>query len=117
MSKKKLLYVDDEVANLNVFRIAFKRKYNVMTAGSAEEGLTLLENEKFDVVVCDHRMPGMTGVEMLAQVGEQYPDMVRIIISEYINDEIIRHAMTSYNFDGSMGKPWDAETLIALIEK
>ncbi|PIB34556.1 hypothetical protein BFP72_03590 [Reichenbachiella sp. 5M10] len=114
--KKKLLYVDDEVANLNVFRIAFKRRYDVTTAGSAEEGMELLESEKFDIVVCDHRMPGMTGVEMLAVVSEKFPDMIRIIISEYINDEIIRHAIKSYNLDGSMGKPWDATELISIIE-
>ncbi|MBU2914042.1 MULTISPECIES: response regulator [Reichenbachiella] len=115
--KKKLLYVDDEVANLNVFRIAFKRRYQVTTAGSAEEGMELLENEKYDVIVCDHRMPGMTGVEMLQIVSDKFPDMIKIIISEYVNDEIIRHAIKSYDLDGSMGKPWDAEELIAMIEK
>ncbi|MGL1887385.1 MAG: response regulator [Reichenbachiella sp.] len=115
--KKKLLYVDDEVANLNVFRIAFKRRYLVTTAVSAEEGMVLLENEKYDIIVCDHRMPGMTGVEMLSIVSEKYPHMKRIIISEYVNDEIIRHAIASYNLDGSVGKPWDAGKLIELIEK
>lgn len=115
--KKKLLYVDDEVANLNVFRIAFKRRYQVTTAGSAEEGLDLLSNEAFDIIVCDHRMPGMTGVQMLEIVKEKYPEMVTIVISEYVNDEIIRESINKYNLDGSMGKPWDAEELISIIEK
>ncbi|WP_109831097.1 response regulator [Reichenbachiella versicolor] len=115
--KKTLLYVDDEVANLNVFRIAFKRRYKVITAGSAEEGLEILANEPVDILVADHRMPGMTGVQMMEHVVEKYPHLVRIIISEYVNDEIIRHAIKSYNLDGSIGKPWDAEKLIALIEK
>lgn len=115
--KKKILYIDDEEANLNVFRIAFRRKYNVTTSTSAEEGLEILEKEPFDVVVADHRMPGMTGVEMLSIVSEKYPDMTRIIISEYVNDEIIRHAIKAQNLDGSSGKPWDAEKLITLIEK
>jgi len=115
--KKKLLYVDDEVANLNVFRIAFKRRYDITTAGSAEEGLEILATDKFDVLVADHRMPGMTGVEMMSQVSEKYPTMTRILISEYVNDEIIRRAITSYDLDGSIGKPWDADKLIAMIEK
>ncbi|MCV9389399.1 response regulator [Reichenbachiella ulvae] len=114
--KKKLLYVDDEVANLNVFRIAFKRRYQVTTAGSAEEGLELLKNEKFDIIVCDHRMPGMTGVEMLQIVRDEYPEMKTIVISEYVNDEIIREAIKQFGLDGSMGKPWDAEELISIIE-
>ncbi|MFY0625919.1 MAG: response regulator [Reichenbachiella sp.] len=115
--KKKILYVDDEVANLNVFRIAFKRKYEIKTAESAEAGLEILENEKFQVLIADHRMPGMSGVEMLAQVSEKYPDMIRIIISEYVNDEVIRSAIKSQNLDGSIGKPWDADKLIEMIEK
>lgn len=115
--KKKILYVDDEVANLNVFRIAFKRRYQIVTAESAEAGLELLKEDKFDVIVCDHRMPGMSGVEMLAQVSELYPEMIRIIISEYVNDEIIRSAIKIQDLDGSIGKPWDAEKLIAMIEK
>lgn len=114
--KLKLLYVDDEVANLNVFRIAFKRKYIVTTAESAEEGLELLKNEEFQVVISDHRMPGMSGVDMLEQVGILYPDITRIIISEYVNDEIIRKAINNFGFDGSVGKPWDAEQLHALIQ-
>ena len=115
--KKKILYVDDEPANLNVFRIAFRRKYDITTCESAEEALTILEENVFNIIVADHRMPGMTGVELLSIVNEKYPDMVRIIISEYVNDEVIRHAITAQNLDGSIGKPWDAEKLIAMIEK
>lgn len=115
--KKTLLYVDDEVANLNVFRIAFKRRYNIITAGSAEEGLEILSSEPVDILVADHRMPGMTGVQMMEEVVEKYPDITRIIISEYVNDEIIRHAIKSFDLDGSIGKPWDADKLIAMIEK
>lgn len=114
--KIKLLYVDDEAANLNVFRIAFKRMYNVTTCESAAEGLKLMEEDKFDVIISDHRMPEMTGVELLEKVGELYPDMVRIIISEYVNDEIIRNAIKKFGFTGSVGKPWDADELVALIE-
>lgn len=116
--KIKILYVDDEEANLNVFRIAFKRKYDITTAGNAEEGLAILEkNQDFKVIIADHRMPGMSGIEMLTQVSEKYPDMTRIVISEYVNDEIIRNAIKSLNLDGSVGKPWDGEKLIELIEK
>ena len=116
--KIKVLYVDDEEANLNVFRIAFKRKYDITTAESAEAGLAILEkNSDFNVIIADHRMPGMSGIEMLAQVSEKYPGMTRIVISEYVNDEIIRNAIDSLNLDGSVGKPWDGEKLIELIEK
>jgi DNA-binding NtrC family response regulator len=115
--KLKLLYVDDEEANLNVFRIAFKRRYLVTTADCAEEGLKVLENEKFDVIISDHRMPGMSGVELLEKVGIDYPHMTRIIISEYVNDEVIRSAIKNFGFDGSVGKPWEAEKLTAMIKK
>ncbi len=110
-----VLYVDDQKENLTVFRISFKRMYKIFLANDAEEALEVLKDNKIDVVLSDHRMPGMTGIELLSEVGDKYPNTKRIIISEYVNDEIIRNAMKAYNFTGSMGKPWDSEDLKALI--
>jgi YesN/AraC family two-component response regulator len=61
-------------------------------------------------------MPGMTGVELLEKVGVDFPHMTRIIISEYVNDEIIRNAIKQFGFDGSVGKPWEADKLTEMIK-
>ena len=113
----QVLYVDDQKENLNIFRIAFKRKYKVFVTESTDEALQILGNNSIDVIIADHRMPKVTGIDLLAQVGEDYPDIKRIIISEYVNDAAIRDAMKMYDFDGAMGKPWDGEELKRMIEK
>ena len=110
-----VLYVDDQKENLTVFRISFKRQYKIFLANDAEEALVILKDNDINVLIADHRMPGMTGIELLAQVGETSPDIKRIIISEYVNDEIIRNSMKAFKFDGSMGKPWNSEELKAMI--
>ena len=111
-----VLYVDDQKENLNVFRIAFKRTYTVFVAESGEEALEVLQDNQMDVVIADHRMPGITGIELLAKVGELYTKTKRIIISEYINDNVIREAIKSFNFDGCMSKPWNGEELKKMID-
>lgn len=112
-----VLYVDDEEPNINVFRIAFKRRYTIFTAQSGEEALEIMKDNDIHVIVADHRMPGMTGIELLSQVGDLYPKVYRIVISEYVNDAIIREAMKAYDFTGSMGKPWNGDELKVMIDK
>ncbi|MEQ6122392.1 response regulator [Reichenbachiella sp. MALMAid0571] len=112
-----VLYVDDQKENLNVFRIAFKRYYTVFVAESGEEALDILSANQIDVVIADHRMPELTGIELLVKVGELYVNTKKIIISEYINDKVIRDAMKAFNFDGCMSKPWNGEELKKMIEQ
>ncbi len=112
-----VLYIDDQKENLNVFRIAFRKRYNVFVTQSTTEGWAILADNDIDVVIADHRMPEMTGIEFLVKAKEEFPEIRTIVISEYINDQIIRNAMKAYSFDGCMGKPWDGEELQQMIEK
>ncbi|HKB84322.1 MAG TPA: EAL domain-containing protein, partial [Burkholderiales bacterium] len=77
-----LLMVDDDAANLDLIgRLLRHEGLRILTAGSAEEALEMLAVNKVGVVLADHRMPGMTGVELLRRVKGLYPDIVRIIMS------------------------------------
>ena len=114
--KTKVLYIDDQQENLNIFRIGFKRVLDVKVTTSADEALKILKDNSIDVLVADHRMPDITGIELLAQVGEDYPSIKRIIISEYINDVVIREAIKKYGFDGCMSKPWNSEEFLKMIQ-
>jgi two-component system response regulator (stage 0 sporulation protein F) len=77
MEKKDItiLYVDDEQVNLRIFEINFRKRYNVITAVSGEQGLEKLEeNGDIIVVVSDMKMPGMNGIEFIKKAREKiYP--------------------------------------------
>ena len=82
--KIPILYVDDEENILEIFKFFFDDKFKIHTALSAEKGLEILkQNEKIGVVITDERMPGMSGIEFLEKVVNDWPDTVRIIISAY----------------------------------
>ena len=64
----RILYVDDEKSNLDVFKNAFFKDFEIFTADSGEKGLEILQNEDVDLIIADQRMPNMTGVEFLKKV-------------------------------------------------
>ncbi len=77
-----VLFVDDEPALLEGLRNALRKEpFEVLTAGSASEGLALLHARRVDVVVSDQRMPGVSGTEFLAFVRQRFPSVVRILLT------------------------------------
>jgi CheY-like chemotaxis protein/HPt (histidine-containing phosphotransfer) domain-containing protein len=72
----KILVVDDTPMNLNVFKGLLKpTQIQITTATSGEECLEILKNETFDVVLLDHLMPGMDGIETMAHIKEGFPGL------------------------------------------
>lgn len=89
-SNIKVLYVDDEPINLMLFKANFKKKFDVITAESGNEGLTLLNNNAdTKVVISDMKMPGMSGIEFIRIAKQDYPNVSFYILTGFdITDEI-----------------------------
>jgi class 3 adenylate cyclase len=110
-----VLYVDDEVNNLNSFRAALRRSYNVFTALSGEEGIEILTKNDIHVVVTDQRMPNMTGVQFLQHIpGDQ--DNIRIILTGFSDIESIIEAINTGKVYRYITKPWDKDELKITID-
>ena len=62
-----ILYVDDDLPNLDVFRRCLDEQFRVLTASSGPEALEVLGREEVGVLISDQRMDPMTGIELLAQ--------------------------------------------------
>jgi DNA-binding response OmpR family regulator len=83
-----ILVVDDEGAiRYSISKTLQRVGYQVHTASSGEEALEMMERQEYDVVLTDIRMPGLTGVELLARIKEQAPDSVVILLTGYASLE------------------------------
>lgn len=106
-----LLIVDDESRILSALRRALRREpYEILAVETPAEALRILETHEVDLVLSDHKMPGMTGVQLLARVAERRPETVRMLITgwtEAIPDEEIREV----GVHAVINKPWDAIAL------
>ena len=110
-----VLYVDDEENNLNSFRAALRRHYNIFTALSGEEGMEILAKNDIHVIVTDQRMPNMTGVQFLQHIPSDQ-DNIRIILTGFTDMESIIEAINTGKVYRYITKPWDKDELKITID-
>ena len=78
---EQVLYVDDDPNWLGMYKIQLEQWFRVTTAQGGAEGLEILSQKRFAVVISDLHMPGMDGIEFLARVHESHPDIVRLMLT------------------------------------
>ena len=110
-----VLVVDDEVRSQESLRRTLEEEFTVFTASGAGDALALLEHEWMHVILCDQRMPGMSGVDFLKQVRERWPDTVRIILSGYTETEDIIAGINAAGIYQYITKPWHPESLLLSV--
>lgn len=115
--KIKVMFVDDELHNLEAFKATFRREYDITICLSVAEALKVLETEEMHVILSDQRMPNTTGVEFFEQILEKYPDCIRILITGYADIGIVVDAVNKGKIFEYIQKPWDNAGLKATIEK
>jgi len=106
-----LLYVDDEQANLDLFRRWFDEDFTVLTAHSGPEALELLERSEVAVVISDQRMQPMEGIELLSKVEARFPEATRMLLTAYSDRELLLAAIQRGRVHDYILKPWQAEDL------
>ncbi|WP_276134805.1 response regulator [Polluticoccus soli] len=116
-NKINILYVDDEENNLISFKATFRIKYNVSTAISGEEAKKILASKPIDIIITDQRMPGMTGVEFLESIIDDYPDPMRILLTGYADMNAVIDAINKGKIFHYLTKPWNEEELEATIQR
>ena len=111
-----ILVVDDEQRSLESLERILEDTFDVKTAASAEEAETILESEWVQVILCDQRMPHVSGVEFLKAVRNRWPDVVRMIISGYTDSEDIIRSINEAGIYQYVMKPWQPESLILTLK-
>lgn len=114
----KILYVDDERGNIDYFRSVFRREYEIVTANSGEEGLTILSADKnIPVILTDQRMPRMTGVEFLRKSIGISEDSIRILVTGYADMETVINAINLGHIYYYISKPWTYDEMQIIIKR
>jgi diguanylate cyclase (GGDEF)-like protein len=114
---RTLLLVDDEPNVLTaIARTVHAQGYHVLKAQSAFEAFDILATNEVGVIVCDQRMPKMTGVELFIRVRQMYPQTVRIILSGYADVGVVTDAINLGSVYKFLNKPWDQIELCKIIE-
>ncbi len=107
----RLLIVDDEKDNLEALRRLLRSQYEISVTTSPFEALKLVQQEEFNVIVSDQRMPEMTGVEFLEKAKNVRPSSTRILLTGYTDIDSVIGAINRGNIYRYVAKPWDPEDL------
>jgi DNA-binding NtrC family response regulator len=113
--KSTILYIDDEVENLTVFKATFKHDYNVITADSPKMGLYLLRQTPISVVISDYKMPEKNGIDFFKEMLIEFPDVNRILLTAYNESAIVIKSVNEAHIYSFVTKPWKKEELKAII--
>lgn len=111
-----LLVVDDDVDILALVRHELKEAYEVFTAENIIQAMDILKKNDIGIALCDERLSGESGSELLADIKEQYPDIVRILISGYTDTSAIMNAINKANVFKFIVKPWGKQLKIIVDE-
>ena len=107
-----VLLVDDEPHSLAAMRMALEDEFDCLTAADAAEGWRQMEENFVQVVFCDQRMPGRSGVEFLSEVRERWPETVRIVITGYTETNDMISAINDAGIYLFITKPWHPDQLV-----
>ena len=113
--EKRLMVIDDEPAIREGIRRIFEAENFVVEAlGSGQAALMRLNQESFDLVITDLKMPGMSGLELLRGIKDSYPDLPVIFITGFSSVgsavEIMKMGAVDY-----IAKPFDPEDLVKVV--
>jgi DNA-binding NtrC family response regulator len=117
LQQVKVLVVDDEeFMHKLITNVLQKAGMEVMTAQSGEEALKVLDEKRYDVVVSDVRMAGMSGFDLLKQVKARHPDTAFVVMTGHADSYNIKDALLQ-GADEYIAKPFKAQEVTLIVER
>jgi CheY-like chemotaxis protein len=117
MDKVKILWVDDEIGLLKPHILFLEQKgYMVNTANNGSDAMELVRSEEFDIVFLDEQMPGLSGIETLEQIKEEYPGLPVVMITKSEEETIMEEAIGSKISDYLI-KPVNPKQILLSLKK
>jgi two-component system probable response regulator PhcQ len=107
-SNRRILIVDDEEKIFHALRRSLRKEgYELFFGHEPAEGLELLKKQPVDMVISDHLMPNMTGLDFLKIVRDRHPDMMRLMLTGHADMQTAIDAINQGNIYRFLTKPWD----------
>lgn len=108
MSEDSILIVDDEPNVISALtRVFIDEPYRIHSASSASEAMEILKEYSIKVVISDEKMPDITGSEFLSMVREQFPHIIRIMLTGHASIEAAMKAINEGEIYRFFTKPWN----------
>lgn len=115
---KKILIIDDDLPILELYEIWLTSwGYDVISASGGKEALGLVKNGSYDLVICDAKMPEVSGMEVRKRVSERSPKIPFILASGFGSDDKELKDILSMNISQHIQKPIDFTVLKKEIER
>lgn len=108
-----ILYVDDEEKSLKYFSRLMGKKFNILTCESAEAAQEIIKerHHEIGIVFTDQRMPGKQGVDFLEEVRNNYPEIIRILVTAYADMDAAIASVNRGEIYRYVSKPWEIPEL------
>lgn len=116
--KHTILAVDDEENNLSLVYRTLRNDYNILLASSGEEALGFLEQygNEISLIVSDQKMPIMQGTELFKRMSEDYPEIIKVLLTGYSNVDILVEAINECHLFQYILKPFEPEQLCMIVD-
>jgi DNA-binding NarL/FixJ family response regulator len=116
-ARRPVLLVDDEPAFLDAMAQGMAGEFEIVTAASAAEAVSRMAMRKYAVVICDHILPGEAGLDFLIRMRERHPETRRILLTGYINPELLSRSIDVAGLSACMLKPVRAAELVKAVRE
>ncbi len=112
MELPRILYVDDEVINLELLQLTFMNDFEVITASSAADGLSLLErNPDIHVLISDLKMPVINGLDFIKLVKQKHPEKICMLLTAFMESDVMLEGFNQELIFRYLMKPWNKDEL------
>jgi putative two-component system response regulator len=113
-----ILIVDDEINNLQLLRRTLKGKYNILSASNGNEALDIIKENgsNISLIISDQKMPMMNGTEFFAQIVDEYPNIIKMLLTGHSDMQTLVESINDCNLFQYILKPFDPDDLKITVE-
>lgn len=117
LKNMKILLIDDDEWIRDSLTLFFESEgCHLKALETAEEGLTTLKNENYDIMIVDYRLPDINGLEFFKRIQESHPNAFKILITAYGSKELLSKAKEIGVHD-FVEKPFTSETIESSLSR